>query len=186
MGGPQGGYGQQWGGYDQYGWGPQGGYGDYNQGYGGYGGGGQSYGGYGAAAGGKTPRGGARSWGLQRPRGSGWTPTWRTPKRRTSQPHIRKLPINCHFLSSKKSVHKKYQKIAANYFYYRTTIFLRYQLLELQLQNSLDISICFPSLSPKQQKRYIKKHNHFFMDPKTNFHKTLLTWVSSKKKIFCL
>ena len=57
--GPQGGYGQQWGGYDQYGWGPQGGYGDYNQGYGGYGEGGQSYGGYGAAAGGKTPRGGA-------------------------------------------------------------------------------------------------------------------------------
>merc|ERR1711976_143518 len=50
--------------------------------------------------------------------------------------------------------------------YYRTTIFLRNQLLELQLQNSLDISICFPSLNPKQQKRYIKKHNHFFMDPK--------------------
>jgi len=60
---------------------------------------------------------------------------------------------------------------------------LRYQLLELQLQNSLDISICFPSLSPKQQKRYIKKHNHFFMDPKKNFHKTQLGFPAKKKDI---
>merc|ERR1711963_296190 len=114
-------------------------------------------------------------------------PNVEDPKEEDVTTPIRKLPINCHFLSSKKSVHKKYQKIAANYFYYRTTIFLRYQLLELQLQNSLDISICFPSLSPKQQKRYIKKHNHFFMDPKKKKFPQDPTWVSSKKKkIFCL
>merc|ERR1711976_782323 len=125
--------------------------------------------------------------------GVGVDPNVEDPKEADVTTPIRKLPINCHFLSSKKSVHKKYQKIAAQLLlYYRTTIFLRNQLLELQLENSLDISICFPSLSPKQQKRYIKKHNHFFMDPKKKKFSTspgqnpLPNLGFQQKKIFLL
>merc|ERR1711976_1000013 len=64
----------------------------------------------------RPPEGVLEVVGASTAEGVGVDPNVEDPKEEDVTTPIRKLPINCHFLSSKKSVHKKYQKIAANYF----------------------------------------------------------------------